>query len=336
MLLDEIGEFGLIARIREAVARRRDDVILGIDDDTAAVRVGREVLLLTTDALIEAVHFRFEYFEPTEVGWRLMAANLSDVAAMGGEPLFALVALALPKTIPVEHVQEIYTGLADLADRFDVAVVGGDTTGSPGGSFLALTMLARAPEGRFGRRDRARPGDVLAVSGYLGGSQAGLNVLLGRNGLRGTAYPTVVERHKRPWPRVQEGKFLVHEVGVECVIDVSDGLASEVGHLCRLSGVGARVEAERVPLHPETIRVAEHLGESALEYALYGGEDFELLFSVPRNRWKALSAEWQARFDTPLTRVGEVVEARQGLTLVLPERVQPLTPRGWDHFRHES
>ena len=336
MLLGEIGEFGLIARIREIVARQRGDVVLGIDDDTAAVRVGSEVLLLTTDALIENVHFRFDYFEPSEVGWRLMAANLSDVAAMGGTPLFALVALALPKTIPVEHVKGIYAGAVDLADRFGVAIVGGDTTGSPRDGFLSLTLVARAPDGCFARRDRARPGDVLAVTGHLGGAQAGLNVLLGRGELDSASFPAVVERHKRPWPRVDEGKFLVHEMGVDCVIDVSDGLASEVGHLCRLSGTGARVEAERVPLHPETVRVAEHLGEDPLDYALHGGEDFELLFCVPAERWDALAAAWRERFETPLTRVGQIVDPAEGLTLVSPDGTQALTPRGWDHFRHES
>ena len=336
MLLSEIGEFGLIGRIREIVARDRQDVLLGIDDDTAAVRVGAEVLLLTTDALLENIHFRFDYFEPREVGWRLMAANLSDIAAMGGTPLFALIAHGLPKNARVEQVEGLYAGAAQLADRFGAVIVGGDTTSSPGDQFLALTLVARAEGGRFARRDRARPGDVLAVTGHLGASQAGLNVLLGRGGLKPEDFPSVVERHKRPRPRVAEGRFLVHEAGVECMIDVSDGLASEVGHLCRLSGTGACVEAENVPLHPETVRVAEQLGEDPLDYALHGGEDFELLFCVPEDRWDELVHRWRERFETPLTRIGEVVDARQGLTLLRQHEPQPLNPRGWDHFRHES
>jgi len=330
MRLSDVGEFGLIERIKRIVARCDPDVLLGIDDDAAVLRFGDVALVVTTDAFVQDVHFRFDYFSPFDVGWRLMAANLSDLAAMGSKPRFAFVDLAVPRDTNSGQVLEFYEGMKALADRHGVTIVGGDTTSSPDRWFLGLSLVGEAEGGRFATRAGARPGDLLVVTGDLGGSAAGLRRLAG--GGRPRAEDSVVQRHLRPEPRVDEGRFLVHTAGVRTMIDISDGLSSEVHHICRLSGVGAIVWAEEVPIHVATRQVAEEFGDTPLEYALNGGEDFELLFAVPRESWEEVRESWQDRFSLDLTVVGEVVAPEEGVKLQEGGVVRDLPSGGWQHF----
>jgi thiamine-monophosphate kinase len=332
--IDAIGEFGLIARLKAICGEPPAEVVVGIDDDAAVFHPrDEELVVVTTDALVEGVHFRREYFTPFQVGWRSMAANISDIAAMAATPLYAVVSIAVPFSAEVEEVEEIYRGMVALGNRYGVSIVGGDTTRSSGGLFLALTVFGTAPASGVVRRSGARVGDGVYVTGSLGEAQAGLLVLTRPAAFRGQSFPAVVARHLQPLPRVQEALFLRKEVQLTSLIDVSDGLASEVHHLCRLGGVGAVIEESAIPLSPEVQAVAAQLGLEAVEFALSGGEDFELLFTARESEVERVRSQFEERFSLPVTKVGEIVSAHQGVQLRLRSgHVRPLAMSGWNHF----
>ncbi|MDZ7272366.1 MAG: thiamine-phosphate kinase [candidate division KSB1 bacterium] len=334
MRISEIGEFGLIARLKAICGEPRADVVVGIDDDAAAFRAPEgELEVVTTDALVEGVHFLWDYFSPYQLGWRSMAANLSDMAAMAAEPQFAVVSVALPPSMSVEAVEDMYRGMVDLAGRYGVGIVGGDTTTSPRGMFLSITVIGKAPANRLVRRAGARVGDALFVTGYLGQSHAGLMVLSTPTRFAKQEFPSVVQRHLQPMPRVEEAIFLREHVNLSSMIDVSDGLASEVRHLSRLGGVGAVIVEEAIPVSPEARRVAAAMGHDARDYALGGGEDFELLFTARKEEVERILPRFEERFGLALTAVGEILPAHQGVKLYLADgHLQALPVAGWNHF----
>ncbi|MDZ7373005.1 MAG: thiamine-phosphate kinase [candidate division KSB1 bacterium] len=331
MRLKELGEFGLIEQIKRLAKIQSPRVLVGIDDDAAIVRAGRATLVLTTDAFVEEIHFRFDYFSPFDLGWRLMAANLSDMAAMGAQPLFALADIAIPAEADAERVLDVYRGMIALGDRFGVSVVGGDTTSSPDRWFLALSLLGEAKGGSYALRSSARNGELLVVTGWLGNARAGLELLA--NGTALEPDDILARAHRRPEPRLLEGQFLVRSAGVRAMIDISDGLSSEVHHICRMSRVGAVVYADRLPVHPRLQEFARLQNRDPLSYALHGGEEFELLFTVPPERWPALERSWRRRFPIPITPIGEIRAQQSGVLLRTSKGDEPLIPGGWQHFQ---
>lgn len=335
MKLADLGEFGLIARLKEKLAAQPEDVIVGIDDDAAVLKSSPDHLtLLTTDALIEGVHFSLNCFDYYQVGWRAMAANLSDIAAMGGEPQFAVISMGLPKDMPVAGVDDLYDGLQSLAERSQTAIVGGDTTSSPGGLFLSLAVVGRVEERHLARRKGARIGDEIFVTGSVGAARAGYLVLNSERMIKEERFATLVKKHLTPFPRLQEARFLVQNFPISAMIDISDGLASEVHHICRCSQVGAILTANSFPIETEAIEVAMRSSGQALDYALYGGEDFELLFAVPPGYAEDLVRKFKQSFDLPCTRIGEVRRASAGVELEMAsgQRVA-IESKGFDHFK---
>ncbi|MCR4440179.1 MAG: thiamine-phosphate kinase [bacterium] len=334
MRIAEIGEFGLIARLKALCGQPPAAVVVGIDDDAAAFRhSGDELLVVTTDALVEGVHFRWDYFTPYQLGWRSMAANISDIAAMAAEPRYAVVSVALPAAMSVEEVEGLYQGMVDLAARSGASIIGGDTTRSPGGLFLSITVCGSVPPRSIARRDGARAGDGLYVTGFLGQAHAGLLALSSPALLPKERFPAAVGRHLQPLPRVQEALFLRDNLHLTSMIDVSDGLASEVHHLCRLSGVGAVVEEAAIPLSAEAREIAACLRQEASEFALNGGEDFELLFTAADTEVQAVRRSFEEEFGLSFTKVGEMVPAEQGVLLRQKDgRLRPLAMSGWNHF----
>ncbi|RMF68395.1 MAG: thiamine-phosphate kinase, partial [Calditrichaeota bacterium] len=271
MLLTEAGEFGLIDRIKAVVAGSAENLVVGIDDDSAVFRTtGERLLLLTTDAFVEHVHFDFRYLSPAQLGWRALAANLSDIAAMGGEPVYAVVSLALPPQTRVEQVEAFYQGMKTLADMFGTLVVGGDTTRSPGGWLVSVSVLGEVEQECLTLRSGAKVGDALYVTGTLGGARAGLAMLQTTERESSREVHPAIEKHVKPLPRVKEARYLVQHFAVHAMIDISDGLAPEVGHICRQSGTGATILANRIPLDQATRRVARRLGDDPIHYALQG------------------------------------------------------------------
>jgi len=311
------GEFRLIERFTRPFTRG-EGVVVGIGDDAAVLRPPRgEDLVATVDAVVEGVHFT-RAFAPEDVGWKSLAVNLSDLAAMGARPLWALVALATPPGADAGRLARLGRGIAACARRHGVSVVGGNVTAADRLS-LTVTVVGAVPRGRALLRSGGRPGDLLAVSGTLGDAALGIEA---------GAAASLRRRQRRPEPRLALGR---EAAGIaRAAIDLSDGLLADLGHLCAASGVGARIEVERLPVS-RAYRAATRGLSLPHEGALSGGEDYELLLAVPPGRLPALLAAAR-RSRTPLTVVGEL-ERRPGVRVVKGGR--RLVPRrlGHDHLR---
>jgi thiamine-monophosphate kinase len=312
---------------------RRGAVVVGPGDDAAAVRPPRGgQLLLTTDLLAENVHFRRAWTSPADLGWKLAAVNVSDIAAMGGRPLWALFSVALPRGLDAAFAVGLDRGLRAAARRFGFTVVGGDTCASDDGVFLSLALLGAAGP-RLLLRAGARPGDQLWATGDLGASRLGL-AALERFGARPLPAPlrACARRHLRPEPRLAFGAALARAGLATAAMDVSDGLSRDLGRLCAASRAGAEVHAARVPLSPGTVRAARLLGADPLEAALHGGEEYELLFTAgPRDARRV--AALGRRLGVAVTDIGRIAPRRSGIVLADADgRRQPLVPRTWEHF----
>jgi len=349
MQLKEIGEFGLIDRIKNIVDTSSAELIVGIGDDAAAFRTSSALLtLLTTDVLIEGVHFDLDYFTFQQLGWRALAVNLSDIAAMGGLPKYAVFSLGLPEKIQVESVEEFYQGAKEVGDKFQTAVIGGDTTQSPDRLFIAVTVVGEVEENKLTRRSGAQVGDAVFVTGTLGGAQAGLQLLKSgdtplippRGGTKGgvpstadSKHGALIEKHLTPQPRINEARFLVDNFPIHAMIDISDGLASEINHICNQSDVGALLNADDIPIDSASKETADFFKDKALEYALNGGEDFELLFTAPEKVADELQKKFRDKFGFACARIGTIREKAVGIVLEDTDGKQvPILTKGYEHF----
>lgn len=335
MHLKDINEFALIDRLAGILGDERPGVVEGIGDDVAVLDLGGpDLLLATVDAQVAGVHYLPDRIPPGSLGRRLLAVNLSDIAAMGGEPRFALVSLALPEDTVVAWLEEVYRGLREEADRWGVAVVGGNVARTAGPAVLDLCLLGRVDRGRLLRRAGARPGDRLFVTGHLGEAAAGLRLLLGQAPDPGPeARQHLLGRLFTPTPRLREAALVAASGQATAMIDLSDGLAQDVGHLCDRSQVGVRVYLDRLPLSPETRQVAAALGLPAWQLALEGGEDYELCFCLRPEGAEAVAQAVQQATGTPVTEVGEVLPAEAGRIAVDEQGARrPLPAAGWRHF----
>lgn len=309
-----IAEKALISRIRRAAAGRKlPGMVLGIGDDTAILDVPRGYeILLTTDFTLETVHFRREWHPPESVGHRCLARGLSDIAAMGGEPLAAFLSLALPGNLPQSWVDRFMKGLLALARRHGVALAGGDTAQSPSGALADIVVVGSAPKGRAVKRSGARFGDLLYVTGELGAAAATLEALYGGRKLSPPKHP----RHFFPDPRLVIGRGLREQNLATSMIDLSDGLSTDLAHICEESGVGARVEAESLPIAKD----------AKLQHALHGGDDYELLFTAQPSKKVPRQLA-----GVRITRIGEIIQS--GIFVVSGGKRTRLKPCGWEHFR---
>ena len=333
MKVSELGEFGLINLLAEIVSGSEGkqsvswrNLTVGIGDDAAVWLAGADIRLATIDSLIEDVHFSLKTTPWKELGWKALAVNLSDIAAMGGMPRYTLISLALPETTEVENVTALYQGMVELAQRFDVAIIGGDTTRADAVS-IAVTVLGSTGKEHILTRGAAMVGDEIAVTGYLGTAAAGMEMLTGQLKFDDEITDCLRSAFLCPLPRVIEGQGLI-EQGVKAAIDISDGLVADLRHICQASRVGARVEVERVPVRPA---VRGSFSDKALGLALSGGEDYELLFTAPAeviDRVKRVLA-------CPVTVIGEIVADNAGNVGLVDMNGKPfaLQQAGWEHFR---
>jgi len=324
----------LIEIIRRAGARGTG-VRIGIGDDCAVLEPGAgRLVLATTDLLIEDVHFRRRYATAADVGWKSLAVNLSDIASMGGRPRWALVALACPEGVTVEEAEAFWAGLLELARAHDVAVVGGDTSTSPRGWIVNVTLLGEAVPASV-LRSTAKPGDVVAVTGTLGRAAAGLAVLergAAPPGVAPAALDEVKAAHLRPRPRVREGQWLAAAGGVTAMIDLSDGLATDLGHIAEESRVGTRIELPRLPLGAAVRAVAAAVGGDPLAWATGGGEDYELLVTCHPDTFARLVDGLAAATGTLLTGIGEVAAAAAGVRYTDAAGREVAVAPGFEHF----
>jgi len=331
MRITEIGEFGLIDRIKEALGPPGAGVVVGIGDDVAVLRARPDrYLLATCDIQVEGIHFLKEAISPYQLGRKAAAINISDIAAMGGLPTYLLVSLALPKETTVEYVDSLYEGI--ITEAAGVQIVGGNMSHAPQ-IMIDIFLLGEVEPDHLLLRSGARPGDKVLVTGSLGRSGAGLALLLDPTVDRsGEEAKEVLEAHLTPTPRLKEGRAIARTRMATSIIDVSDGTVSDIAHICEASGVGVRLWADTLPISPATRAVAEALGQEPLEWALHAGEDYELIFTAPADKAEKLAALVKDETATPVTIIGEIVE--EGMSLVLPSGESlPLEPRGWDHFR---
>jgi thiamine-monophosphate kinase len=333
MKLSVLGEFGLIDRIRNISGRNTSSALIGIGDDAAVLKhSSSHVMLVTTDLLLEDVHFERSYTDYYSLGWKSAAVNLSDIAAMGGTPRFCLTALGIPGYVTAEHVLDFYRGFNTLLNNHKTALVGGDTCSSPDGLFVSVTAIGEAKSSLVVTRKGARPGDSIFVTGSLGDSAAGLEILKKRRGHgaggKGKNAERLVEKHLRPVPRVAEGRAIALSRCATAMIDISDGLSSDLFHICEQSRVGADIIADRIPLSSMLKNREGKLTKPVLDYALSGGEDYELLFTVPPARVKKVRS-----LDFPVTEIG-TIKAGKRLSLVDSfGKRSPLRKSGHDHFR---
>ena len=327
MTLRDLGEFGFIDLIRRKTPRPRG-VRLGIGDDAARVATPDDSLLFTSDLLVEGVHFNLDWISMRELGHKSLTASLSDIAAMGGRPAYFLLSLALPD-LPTQRAAALVRGIHAAAAEHRVALVGGDTCASDR-LVIDVFLAGFAPYGAVTRAG-AGVGDDIYVTGTLGDSALGLALLAeprARVPARDRNY--LVRRHHQPTARVKTGMALAREGLAGAMMDVSDGLAQDLGHICRASGTGAVVRQDRLPLSPAFRRVA---GPGDLARALAGGEDYELLFTAAGDARKGVERVARST-GVAITRIGECVPRKQGLTLLDPEgNRMPLTAEGYDHFK---
>ena len=327
------SEVDLIAAMSREFGPAPPEVILGIGDDCAALALddGR-LLLWTVDTLVAGVHFDLAYMTLTQLGWKALVVNVSDVAAMGGEPKQALLSLVWPPGLDRALALEFARGLARAGRDYGVAIIGGDTVTSPGGLAVTITLTGVVPASQMVRRAGAQVGDLIYVTGYLGEAAAGLEIL--RRGLEldsGLAGP-LIEAHLAPRPQVRAGRLLGREGLATAMIDLSDGVASDLAHICRASGVGARLPAATVPVSPRVAAAAPALSQAPLELALTGGEDYQLLFTAPPANAQALAAAFSRAELPPPLPLGEIVAA-PGVLLISAGRAEDIAGRGFDHFR---
>jgi thiamine-monophosphate kinase len=327
-----LGEFELIERLRLVAPAGGPGVVRGIGDDTAMLRPQEALLLATCDVQVEGVHFRREWLSPADVGWRALAVNLSDVAAMGGVPRYALVSLLIPPSVGVEALEALYGGMAELARLHGVVVAGGNVSATPGPLAVDVTLLGDAAHGVL--RSGASAGDGIWITGYTGKAAAG-RFLLEHHAPSLPGADALLAAYRRPVPRVAAGQALARfaQAGlVTAMIDTSDGTASDLLHLAEASNLGVRLEAACLPLPDGLGDAARAAGVAAEVWALGGGEDYELLFTAPA-AFDARASEITAAAGVPVTRIGEVLPDGGGRWVVSPDgRRQPLRPAGWDHL----
>jgi thiamine-monophosphate kinase len=332
-----IAEKALIAQIRGMAKRAGNPAVLtGIGDDCAVLRLlpgkgrgeepGKENdTLITTDFSLEGVHFRRDWHSPESIGHRCLARGLSDIAAMGGEPVAAFLSLALPRGVPQSWVNCFSRSLITLAENYGVTLAGGDTAKSPAGILADIVLVGTVPKGKAVLRSRARPGDLIYVSGELGASAAAISQMGKDAGKkpRRKLNPKEYPRHFFPVPRIELGRILREKGLASAMIDTSDGLSTDLAHICEESGVGAELQEEVIP----RARVGKPLREVDLQLALHGGEDYELLFAAPPG--KRIPSRIAG---VPITQIGHITRGRKIFLTSQRGVSHELRPQGWEHF----
>ncbi len=334
MQIRDLGEFGLIERISRLLPPYAKDVVAGVGEDVAVVETqGDCYQLFTCDIQIEGTHF-YPSVSPYCLGRKAAAVNLSDIGAKGGEPLHFLVSLALRSECQVKWVEEFYVGLCEEASRYGADIAGGNLSHINGPQVIDLFLMGKVKKDRILLRSGAKPGDVVMVTGHLGNAKGGL--LLEKRSIDGIC-PEMAKFLLRAWqvptPRVKEGQVIAQSRKATAMIDISDGLAQDLLHICDASGVGVEVWANRIPVSPALEGLARILNVPVWRLALNGGEDYELCLTAPEEEAQELAREVKKATGTLLSVVGRILPLEEGTWLIMPDgERRPLGSRGWDHF----
>lgn len=332
------SETAFLQRLSSASGQNPADLLLGIGDDAAVFRpTPGMVLTAASDLLTENIHFRRAYFSGFAIGAKALLVNLSDMAAMGATPRWCLMNLALPSHFPDEEADAIVRGILETANRFGVTLIGGDTSASDGPIFIDVTILGETAPGDYLTRSGARPGDAIFVSGVLGDSEAGLRVL-SRGENRPETHSEAIEKHLRPVPRLELGKFLVSSGACTAAMDLSDGLSIDLKRLCEASGTGALLSGNLIPVSAAARLEAAQAGKLPLDLAMHGGEDFELLFTIRAELAPEIEKMSGSELvgGVRLTRIGNMATPETGIRMDCGNGPEPVPAKGFDHFSSQA
>lgn len=331
--LKDLGEAAIIRLIEEkAPLSSRQHVKKGIGDDAAILEPDRDsVQLVTIDTLIEGIHFTARTLSPETLGWKSLAVNMSDIAAMGGTPRTAFLSLGMTPDTEVTFISSFMAGFKAAAQEADIALAGGDVVATRSSKVITVTLLGECPADEVVYRSGARPGHDVWITGFLGNAAGGLFLLLFENPVDRTAYESLVLAHQKPMPRHEIGRALAGNRLAKAMIDVSDGIAGDLAHICEESGVGAVIQAASLPLSDELRKLAAEVKKSPLDWALHGGEDYELLFTAsPADEGKILSLTASV-LGTPSVKIGRIVDG-ESVWLETEQGRKAITSGGYTHF----
>ncbi|MCD6358362.1 MAG: thiamine-phosphate kinase [Dehalococcoidia bacterium] len=331
MKISSLGEFGLIKLLSEIISSEGADrtvegiPLITIGDDAAAWYCNSPVETASTDTMVQNIHFTLQNTTWRELGWKALSSNLSDIAAMGSTPQYAIVSLSLPGDTDVDSVSQLYHGMAGLAHRFNTAIIGGNISNAP---LLVITIsLIGSSDGSLLTRSAAQANECIAITGYTGSSAAGLHMIKTQLSLDDETSSLLRSSHNQPYPRISEGQLLLRH-GVRAAIDISDGLIQDLAHLCKASGVSAHIFADKIPIHP---LVRNAFPSDCLNFALSGGEDYELIFTAPRKVIEDIKKDT----GCPINIIGDITDGNPGQVDIINNEGTVITQNshsGWDHF----
>ena len=333
MNLNEIGEFGFIERISKNFTNLIPKGTKGIGDDCAVYPINeKESFLVTTDLLIENIHFLKNKITPEELGHKSLAVNLSDIAAMGGTPIMTFLSIAFPKSLNIDWLDKFFEGYNNLSQKESVALMGGDTTKSPDGIVINVAVIGKIENDKIKYRNGAKVGDIICKTGFTGESGVGLKFIL-ENFSPDDAVKYFISKHNLPDAKISEGKFLSNYSGVHAMMDISDGIDSDLKHILIASGVSAEINLDNFPLSKKISKAAKVYNFNPLEKALAAGEDYELLLTVDGNKFENISDDFNKKFSSSLLKIGKIIEGKENLVYLMDGKKHNLSEKGFNHFR---
>jgi thiamine-monophosphate kinase len=334
--LRDIGEFGFIKKISRGCLIRPQNIIKAIGDDAAAfIPTPHEVILVTTDLLVEGIHFFRNATSGFNLGYKALSVNLSDIAAMGGIAREAFISIGIPDNCSIDFLEDMYNGMKRLAAEFGLNLLGGDTTRSKTDLIINISILGSAFEKEILYRNAAQPGDIICSTGFLGDSRAGLHLITHNIKADSNELKALRNAHLVPKPYLWEGRFLTRQGGVHAMIDVSDGLSSDIGHIAQESNVGIRLYSEKIPVSDNLKKFCARFDFDPVEYALAGGEDYTLLCTISPDRVSHIAENYLRRFRNPLYEIGKITDSGKMELFVSNDQIRSFTPSGWEHFKTE-
>lgn len=341
MKVSFLGEFNLVEKIKKEIWNReyrkgsKRDVIVGIGDDTAVVTKDKtKYSLVTTDMLVEGIHFSKKTASFKQIGWKSLACSLSDIAAMGGIPLYGLVSIGLPKHTTVREVKDLYKGIESLARKYKVKIIGGDTISSPRFFIISITLLGEIGRKELITRSGAKPGDRMLVTGTFGDAASGLVLLKKYKKIKCLIHSAryLIRRCLLPEPRIKESRVLAQKRYATAMIDCSDGLDLSIRFICKHSNVGAKIYIDSIPLSSGLKKIRRFLEKTPLDFALFGGEDYELVFTTPENKVEEVIKQIPS-----VSIIGEIITKKEGVKFLDREgKVVRLKGKGYEHFSNSS
>ncbi len=332
MQLKEIGEFGFIERFKPQFNDLLKDGLIGIGDDCAMIHANdEEDYIITTDLLMEDVHFLRHSITPFQLGYKSLAVNLSDIAAMGGTPVASFLSFAIPKDLDVEYLDQFMEGYHELSKKYKTALLGGDTTKSLKHLAVNVAVIGKCFKGMARKRSDAKVGDVICVTGNLGDSAGGLQYLL--DGITSDRNQFLIHKHLQPEPRIDEGLFLSRQSGVHAMMDISDGISSDLMHILKASNVSAVVEIQDIPISEELKNESAKNNWNVIEKATSGGEDYELLMTVSAGDFAQIQLCFEKEFHKPLIQIGRITKGNPNIHWTNHGQVVELSSTGFNHFK---